>query len=372
MNIIVLKNNLKDGLWAISGVRKDSAQLPILKNFLLETKDDKLYLSSTDLEIGVSHSISAKIIENGSITLPFSIFSQIINNISSERITLETKGNTLCVHTDNYKAKIVVASRDDFPIIPKLQELINTITIDQSYLTDVFTSVVSACHVSDLRPELSGILFTYSDSNLLCAATDSFRLAERTFLPKKYETSSDDDIYTIIPLKTIIETIRLFSQKPGQSISVSFDSHQIMFESDSTRLISRLIDGKFPDYKTYIPKTFETEIVVDKDDLLSALKLTSSLTNRLNEIQFVTDEHLKHLTIYSSSQEFGENEYILSAKITGSQTRVAFNWKFILDGLKNIKTKTVFLGFNGEQKPSIIKSPEDALFSYIIMPIKSS
>lgn len=372
MNVIILKNNLKDGLWAISGARKDSGQLPILKNFLLETRDDKLCLSSTDLELGVIHTISAKIIENGSVTVPFSVFFQIINNISSERITLETKGNSLFINTDNYKAKISIVARDEFPIIPHLTSVNASFSFDSSHITDVFSSVVPACHISDLRPELSGVLFSYKDSILLCAATDSFRLAEKTVYSKKYETSFDGDIAVIIPLKTVLEVIRLFSQKTDSSITVSFDEHQVLFENNSTKLISRLIEGTFPDYTAYIPKEFETEVIIDREDITSALKLTSSLTNRLNEIQFFTDEHLKNLTVFSSSQEFGENEYLLSAKISGSQTRVAFNWKFVLDGLKNIKTKTVFLGFNGEQKPSVIKSPDDPLFLYIIMPIKSS
>lgn len=373
MNIIVLKNNLKEGLSIISGARKEAGNLPILKNFLIETFDGKLRISSTDLDIGIVNLISAKILKEGSLTVPFNIFSQIVNNLSFERVNLELKSNSLLVTTDNYKAKIATSPKDDFPIIPEIKERNgNYFSIDSGYLIDSLSSVVSACQISDIRPELSGIYFAFKNNELKLVATDSFRLAEKTISDKKFETKYEQDVSFIIPLKTIQEAIRIFSGKKDEKIKILFDQHQVLFETEQVKIISRLIEGKFPDYELIIPKTFQTENIVSKEDLTAALKLTSSLSNRLNEIKVITDENLKNIRAMSSSQEFGESEYLLSAKIKGDSAQIIFNWKFILDGIKNIKTSNIFIGFNGEERASLIKSPDDPSFVYILMPIKSS
>ncbi|MFA6136204.1 MAG: DNA polymerase III subunit beta [Candidatus Paceibacterota bacterium] len=373
MNIIALKNNIKEGLNAISGARKESSNLPVLKNFLFETFDGKLKISSTDLEIGISYFIPAKVIKDGSLAIPFLVFSQIINNLSLERISLESKGNNLLVATDNFKAKISTNSKDDFPIIPEAEEKKDNFFIfDSDYFIDSLSSVSCACQVSDIRPELGGILFSFKDGLFKLAATDSFRLAQKVFSEKKIETKHEKDESFIVPIKTVQEIIRIFSSKKGEKIKMVFEENQVLFKTDQVRISSRLIEGKFPDYETVIPNDFETECLFDKDDVISALKLTSSLSNRLNEIRFVVDESLKNIKALSSSNDFGESEYILPAKIKGSKTQITFNWKFLLDGFRNIKTTNVFFGFNGENKASLIKTPDDNSYFYIVMPIKSS
>ncbi len=373
MNVIVLKNNLKEALSIISGARKESGNLPILKNFLLETQGEKLKLSSTDLEIGINALISAKIIKEGSLVIPYNIFNQIINNLTSERISLEKKDNSLLITSDNYKAKISTVSKEDFPIIPEIKnKKANFCECESDYFIESLSSVVSACQVSDIRPELSGINFWFKNNEIKLAATDSFRLAEKTMSDKKIDFQFEKEFSFIIPLKTASEIIRIFSLKKDEKIKIFFELNQISVESENIKLFSRLIEGKFPEYEFIIPKDFETEAVMDKNDLVGALKLSGSLSNRLNEVKFITDESFKNIRVFSSSQEFGESEYLLPAKIKGTVAKVIFNWRFILDGLKNLKNQSVFIGFNGEEKASLIKSADDPSYVYIVMPIKSS
>jgi DNA polymerase-3 subunit beta len=372
MNIIALKNNIKEGLSTISGARKESSNLPILKSFLIEASDGKLAFSSTDLEIGITYYLSAKIIQNGSVAVPYSIFSQIINNLVSERVSFESKGNTLLINADNYKAKIATAPKEDFPIIPQIKnKKDNSFTFEAGFLTESLAEVISACQVSDIRPELSGVFWSFKEDEIKLAATDSFRLAEKTISSKKFESEFKKDFSCIIPLKTIQEVIRIFSSKNVNKVKVYFESNQVSFESDNIYLVSRLIEGKFPDYELVIPKNFDTQVVMEKDDVVGAIKLASSLSNRLNEVKFITDQDRKNINIFSSSQEFGESEYLIPAKIKGMDVKITFNWKFVLDGIKNIKSNSVFFGFNGEEKASLIKSPDDDTFIYILMPIKS-
>jgi DNA polymerase-3 subunit beta len=372
MNIIILKNNIKEGLAAISGAHKEGSHLPALKNFLLSVQNNIVRLISTDLELAIQYTVSAKIIEDGLVAIPFSVFSQIINNLSSERINFEQKGSSLLISSDNYKAKITIANNDEYPIIPSIEDKKSTqLVLDAETFIDGLSSVSAACQSSDIRPELSGVYLSYKSGVLKLAATDSFRLAEKIISDKKYETTVTGDFSCIVPLKTFQEVIRVFSTKKDGKITVRFDDHQILFETEHVSIISRLIEGKFPEYDAIIPKQFLTEVVLKTSDVIAAIKVTSSLSNRLHEVKFVIDDALKNIQIISMSQEFGESEYVLPAKIKGQSSKITFNWRFVLDGLKNIKTESVFIGFNGEEKATVFKSPDDALFLYIVMPIKS-
>ncbi|MFA6494794.1 MAG: DNA polymerase III subunit beta [Candidatus Paceibacterota bacterium] len=373
MNIVILKNNIKEGLAIIAGAHKEGSHLPVLKNFLFVAHNDVVQLTSTDLELAMQYTVSAKIINDGSIAIPFSIFSQIISNLSSERISFEHKGSSLLVVSDNYKAKITTANTDEYPIIPVIEDgKAQQFTFDPDAFIDGLAAVSSACQISDIRPELSGAYVSYKGGVLKFVATDSFRLAEKIVSEKKYETTLTTDIACIIPLKTIQEVVRVFSLKKDGKITMRFDDHQIEFKTEHISIISRLIEGKFPDYSVIIPGQFSTEVVLKTSDVIAAVKVTSSLSNRLHEVKFVIDDTLKNIQIISMSQEFGESEYILPAKIKGQTNKITFNWRFVLDGLKNIKTENVLMGFNGEDKPTVFKSPDDTLFLYIVMPIKSA
>ena len=372
MHIIILKNNLKESLTAVSGARKENSQLPILKNILLETKEDKLFISSTDLDIAIVQSVSAKILQEGKITVPFGVFFQIISNLSSERVEMELKGGALVITTDNYKAKIGTMSADDFPIIPSVsKEKASVIGIEKDVLLDALGGVITACHISDFRPELSGVLLHIKDGSLHVVATDSFRLAKKQIASKKIESTCEDGFSCIVPLRTAQECMRIFSSHNGQAVRLYIDGVQLLCEGDGLQLTSRLIEGKFPDYQLVIPKECDAEIILQKDDLTTALRLTSSLANRLNEVRLSIGDDLKHVTLVTASQEFGESEYLLPAKIHGQPMHISFNWRFILDGLKNIKTQQVRIGLNGEHKPSIMQAPDDEAFLYVLTSIKS-
>ena len=373
MNIIILKNNLKEALAILGGIKRENTQLPILKNILIDAKDDGIYISSTDLEIGVVHKIPGKIIQKGVVTVPYSVFTQIISNLAFERVTLELKGTSFLITADNYKAKVTTTPPDDFPIIPHIATTQDSVfTLDPSVLLDALASVSVACQISDFRPELSGILFHFKEGNMRIVATDSFRLAKQEIINKKIKTNLNREFSFIVPLRTIQEVLRIFSGKKQDTITVAVDEHQIMFANEQTTVISRLINGKFPDYEMVIPSSYDVEMTVKKEDIISALKLTSSLSNRLYEVRLILDEDMKYMKLISSSHEFGESEYMLSVKAKGQPMQISFNWRFILDGIRNIKTENIFIGLNNEQKPSVIRITDDTSYTYILTSIKSN
>jgi DNA polymerase-3 subunit beta len=230
---------------------------------------------------------------------------------------------------------------------------------------------MGASQFSPNRPELSGIFFNYQVSQIKLAATDSFRLAEKTINNNQFKCEFEKEFRTIIPLKTAQEAVRVFKDENKQ-ISVYFDSNQVLFKTDNLEMISRLINGDFPDYQAIIPDSLEIEAVMNKEELLGALKLVGSFSDKLNEIKIALKDKAKNMEISSFNQIIGENQYLIPAKIKGSPIEIVFNWRFLMDGIKNIDSEDVFIGFNSDNKPAIIKNSKDSSYFYILMPIKAS
>ncbi|MDD5547919.1 MAG: DNA polymerase III subunit beta [Candidatus Pacebacteria bacterium] len=370
MKIIILKDNLKNGLGVVGKSVSDNLNLPILKNVLLKTYNNKIKLVATDLELAITQLISGKIIEEGGLTVPFSILFNITNNSDNEKISLDSNNNNLIFKTDNYEAKIQGLSEEEFPIIPKIENTQNFLKIKTETFKEALVKVLNSAQLSEIRPEISGILFDLQHSSLKLVATDSFRLAEKTILEKDFKANFDRGFRVIIPLKIASELTKILGD--GE-VSIFIDSNQILFQNNDLEIISRLIDGNYPDYEQIIPKKFETECILNKEQFFNAVKLVSNFTGKVNDIKIKTKEGKKAIEISSASPYFGENKYLIPAKIKGESFETVFNWKYLLDGLKNFNpSDDVFFGVNGEQKPAILKSSSDASYFYILMPIKNS
>jgi DNA polymerase-3 subunit beta len=369
MNIIVIREKLKSGLDIVSRVSGDNTQLPILKNILITTEEGKIKFIGTNLEIGVTATVSGKVIEAGSMTVPTGLFLNIINNIQSERINLITKNSALEIKTDNYEARLQCLPAEDFPIIPKIKNKTNHFEIESSVLKQALEQIVIATQFSELRPELNGILLQYTGSSLILVGTDSFRLAEKTIAAEQFKSASGDEFRILVPLKTAQELLRVL--KDNELVECYCDKQQVLFKTPSVEMISRLIDGSFPDYKTVIPKDFKSEVLVEREEFMSGLKLASVFGSRSSEIKIKRGSE-NTIEINSSDVALGENKYILHGKIKGKFEEVSFNWRYVADSLKVLSSKDIFIGLNEENKPALIKMPADTTYFYIVMPILKS
>lgn len=372
MKVVVLRNNLNDGLRVMGKISTEgTGVLPILKNFLIETLNNKIKLSSTNLEMALTVFISGKIIENGGITIPLNVFGTIIGNLQAERINLESDGDNLVVKTDNYEAKIQGLKKEDFPIIPQIQNEDVRFDISASRLKESFAFVVTAAQSSGLRPELNGVLFAFENGVLKIAATDSFRLAETTLNENQFNSTLEQGFRVIIPLKTAQEIARILNEG-DEKVSLYFNHNQVFLKTESAQAVSRLTAGEFPDYAAIIPKDVTTEIVLKNSELIGALKLASAFTGRLNEVRIRVKDGAKNIEVFSAAQNLGENNYLIPAKIKGVGAEVVFNWRLLLDGLKGFGAEDVLLGLSGDDKPAIVKSVADASAFYILAPLKSA
>lgn len=367
MKLIILRSNLKSGLDAVGRATVSNLNLPILGNVLIKALNNQIKLSTTNLEIAVTKTIYGKILEDGSATVPYSIISNIINNTASERVNLESKHNNLVITTDNYEAKLSGIAESEFPIVPKVEDGKECLGVDLGIFKEKLEKVILAAGVSDLRPEISGAFLNIESSEMKLVSTDTFRLAEGRIPGSQIKNTFNHSLEVIIPLKTAQELTRIASTE--EMINIYLDNNQILFKTQDLEIISRLIDGKFPDYNSIIPKEFDVKILVNKDELINALKLTSSLSSRINEVKLKVKDK-KVLEVYSSDNVLGENNYLVSAKVDGENCEIAFNWKYLLDGVKAISGEQVFIGLNGESKPAIINTPGDSMYFYVLMPIK--
>ncbi|TSC95810.1 MAG: DNA polymerase III subunit beta [Parcubacteria group bacterium Athens1014_26] len=366
MKIIILRDNLKEGLNTIGRAITENANLPILKNILIKTHNNKIKLVATNLELAITHLISCKVIEDGGVTIPFSVLNNIVINSDSERINLESINNNLIYKTDNYEANIQGLSEDEYPIIPKIDNIETCIKIDATIFKNSLLKVINSAQVSEIHPEISGILFNFQTSNLKLVATDSFRLAEKSLFEKDYKSNLHKGFNVIIPLKIAQEVIRVV---PDGELVICVDLNQVLFKTDGVELISRVIDGNYPNYEQIIPKEFETECLLSREQFLNAVKLVSNFTGKVNDIKIKTTEGGKSLEVFSNNSYLGENKYLIPAKIKGENFNISFNWRYLMDGLKNFDSEELIFAVNKE-RPAILKSGQDFSYFYILMPIK--
>lgn len=370
MKLIILRSNLKEVLSAVERVVTNNPTLPVLKNVLL-TADSRLTISATNLEIGVITSTGAKITEQGTLCVPLAPLYSIVANSTSDRISLETKENTLTVTTDNYEAKIAGSPAEDFPIIPKLADETNAIELSAEVFKTAVSQISSAAALNDFKPELNSILVHISNGSLKFAATDGFRLAEKTLPQNAYGTTIHDELKALIPLKTISEALRIFPD--GLQLTIAFDASQALFKSKDTVLVSRLIDGNYPDYEAIVPKKLTTELSVERDELINAIKLVSNFSGRTNDVVLKIGEEAKAIELFASSQLVGENAYQVAVKKKKLEgiSKVIFNWRYLLDAVRAMPETTIILGFTGESRPAFIRGASDDSVFYIVMPIQS-
>jgi len=370
MKFIALRSNIKEAISIIEKAVGESSNLPILKNILIEAKDGVIIFSATNLEIAINHKVMGKIIEDGRVSPPLALLSSLIANLPTDRLNFETKENNLEIATDNYSALINGLSPEDFPLTPTVKNQDRYLEIKGVFLKEAIQQTIVASQFSDIRPELNTLLFEFSLDKLVLAATDGFRLAEKSIPSNIFNAPQKEPFKILVPLKTSVEISRII--KDEELVRLFWDENQILIKTESTELVSRLIEGSFPDYSSIIPHEFDAEIVVNHEELVGAIKLAGVFGQKNSEVKIKIHTNKKAIEISSADQSLGENNHILPAKIKGDTEDVFFNWRYLGDSMKGIKTEDVLLGLQNEAKPALIRSTSDGSYFYILKPILKS
>lgn len=364
MKIVCTHENLKKGLGVTSRVSSGSTTLPVLNNILLRTDQGVLKLSSTNLEIGVNTWVRCKVEEEGGVSVPAKTFADLINNLPNDKINLSIQSNHLVIEAGNYQTKIKGLGVDEFPLIPQIDEQ-NPIEIPGKELRQAISQVAFAAAYSETQPEISGILFVLEGNVLRLVATDRYRLSEKT-IKLKAEVQNRS---LIVPNKAVQELGKVLSGAEGEVAKMYISQNQVMFKNDDTEIISRLIDGQYPDYKQIIPQQFNTEIEAATADLTAAMRTAGIFTHTGNNVSLEYGEPGK-LLISSSSGELGESKVDVPAAVAGQEGKIIFNHRYVLDCLSTIGTKNITFKIINDNSPAVITSKELPGFLYLVMPIK--
>lgn len=368
LKIICLQENIKDALVISERISGNNLSLPVLNNAFLEAKKGSLKISSTDLEIGVEVTVSCKVEIEGSVIVPTKTLLSLVNKLPNTKLKIEDIGAKIEISTEDTKTNIPVMNKEDFPIIPKIREgeeiKINSFIIKKS-LEQVLNSAASL----DSKPEISGILFDFKKNILNIAATDSFRLSEKSIKNNGDVYKMENNKNFILPQKTAQELIRMLDS--DGDLKITIDKNQVSFYFNKVNLISRVIDGEYPDYKQIIPKTYKTSVSLDKDEFVNKLKLASIFSSNINDVKFQIDVRNKKIKLSSKDNIKGDfTSEMEFDELDGEDMEAVFNFKYLLDGLSNIEDEKVELKLNGSAAPALIKSKKYDDYIYIVMPIR--
>lgn len=357
----------------VGHVTTKNINLPILNNILIKAENGNIELISTNLEIGVIHQLRGKIESEGQFTVDSKLITEYVNLLNgSEKVKLEEKDGELKLECGSYKTKIKGEPAKEFPLIPVIPK-------DAYFGCEIndfkkaLNSVIFAVSTSENRVELTGVLFSFLKDKLSLAATDSYRLAESEI--KVINKGAKDDIKVIVPAKTaqeflrILNSIDLNSLESEADVKIYLAENQVLFTVDSVDLISRLINGHYPDYKQIIPTQSQTEILVDRPELIRAVK-ASALFSKTG-INDVTLKFSKNKIIVSAfSGASGESQVEVEANISGGENEITINYRYLIDGLNNIGGDLVRIGILNSNTPCVLKAEKEGGYLYIIMPIR--
>ncbi len=364
MKIECIKEKLHISVSKAEKIVSRNQNLPILSCLLFQTKGNNLIIKSTNLDLGLEISIPVKVEEQGIVAIPAGIISSFLNNLNENKnISLETKEGVLRVYTENSEANIKTLPHDDFPTIP-LVDNGKICKMNSKDLGNGIKSVIYSASTSSVKPELSSVYVYSMEDHLVFVATDSFRLAEKTIKTKKNMNLPG----ILIPFKNASDILKIIDTT-DEEIEINSTKNQISFTFGGLYLVSRVIDGVFPDYKQIIPKEEKTKITVLKQDLINSLKLSSIFSDNFNQININVQKGAKYVQIKTKNSNIGENTNKIDATTEGESIEVNFNHRYIVDCLPSIFSDSVSLFFNGINKPLIIKGTSDKTFMYLVMPM---
>lgn len=363
MKLQVTQENLNKALSSVARIANTRNALPILGNVLLKVVDNRLSVAATNLDIAITHYIGSKVSKEGSITVPARLMQDFIASLPSGVIDLELEDHKLHISSGQYKSTINGVAADDFPVMPAISGG-DSFDIPSNLLKKGLQQVVFAASTDEARPVLTGVYFHTYEGNLYIAATDSYRLAEKKIAKHKGEVS------LLVPAGAMQDMLRLVGDG-DEPVKVTYDEQQVLFNVGEVELVSRLIDGTYPDYRKLIPQEFAVNSSLSKDDFANITKVSSLFAREsAGSVTIKVDETAKQVSINSVASQLGENTAAASAEVTGDG-EVTLNSRYLLDALHAFSGEKVSFQFNGKLDPSLLTDPAAKDYKHVVMPLRS-
>ncbi len=363
MKLQVTQENLNKALSSVSRIANSRNTLPILANVLIKTVKNRLSIAATNLDIAITHQIGSKIAEEGAITVPARLMQEFISSLPADVIELATEDNKLHISTEKYQSTINGVAADEFPVMPAIAEG-QSWSIGAGPLKKALQQVIFAASNDEARPVLTGVFVHNTGGKLYLAATDSYRLAEKSLgkLP--------GDTPLLLPATALQDLLRIVSET-DESVEVLHDEQQVRFSVGDVELVTRLIEGNYPDYKKLIPSSFATTAKLKRAELMNITKVSSLFAREsAGSVTIHVSETDKTVSIRAIASQLGENTAAADAEVKGGGD-ITLNSRYLLEALHAITGDEVSLCFNGKLEPCVLKAADDPDYLHLIMPLKS-
>lgn len=363
MKLQVTQENLSKALNTVARVASSRSTLPILSNVILKTTGNRLSIAATNLDIAITCFVGSKVSNEGAITVPARLMQDFVSSLPSGVINLSLEENKLNITTEKYQSIINGVSAEEFPVMPAISKGKNWF-VPAKLLKGALQQTVVAASTDEARPTLTGVYIHTHGAKLYVVATDSYRLAEKELM----KTSEEVDL--LVPASAMQDLLRIATDFEDD-IEVVHDDQQVLFKVGDTELVTRLIEGKYPDYRKLIPQKFATKATLKRTDFVNITKVSSLFAREsAGSITINVDETGKQVSIRSVASQLGENTSSASGKISGTGD-ITLNSRYLLDALNVIADEEVIFGFNGKLEPCIIKGGKTTDYLHVIMPLKS-
>ena len=371
MKLSVMQENLARGLGIVSRAVSSRSTLPVLSNVLLRTEDAGLKLTATNLEIGITCWVAGKIDAEGAMTVPARLFNDLVAGLpAGERIELEADdATTLRIKAGRYQTQLRGIDAEEFPVIPSPGERPTT-RVNQKELRHALSEVVFAAASDEARPILTGVLGRFEGDQLTLAAADNYRIAVRTIpiLDAVPETS------VVIPARALNELARVLADvEDPVEVVLAGARNQVLFHLEGIDLVSRLIDGQFPNYQQVLPQSHNTRAVLDREELLRAVRPAALIAHEsANIVKLQIGGDGDPGVTVSANAEVGDHVGAVEAAVEGDGTTIAFNARYLADVLTNVDADQFALELNGPLSPGVFKPVGDDRYVHVVMPVRTT
>ena len=368
MKFICYKDKILKAINSVVRGVASKTTMPILEGILIQTNDNEIKLTTYDLEIGIEYVIDCEIKEQGSTVVNAIMFSEIVRKLPDTEIEITLNENNLLeIVCEGSHYKLATMNPDEFPELPKI-EVENSVEIEQNTLKNMIRKTIFAVSTEESRPIFTGCLLEVENNKLNLVAVDGFRLAlRRIFLNKK-----TDDFSAVIPGKTLNEVNKILSDS-FDIVKIGVAKNQALFEMDNCKVVTRILDGEFLNYKNVIPNNWETRIRVNRANLQDCFErislISSSSIEKEKKYPVKVQVDIGKVTI-SCTNQTGDAKEELFLTTEGKNLEVGFNPKYFLDSLKVIEDEEVYVEFGSNISPCLVKSIENNDYVYMILPIR--
>jgi DNA polymerase III subunit beta len=356
----------------LSRVVSTKPGLPILNNVFLQTDKGKLTMKTTDLELSITTWIGADVKDDGKITLPAKQLSEFVNSIPEEVVNVEVEKQNFNISTSNNSASFNTMPSDDFPSIPSVDKKKEPfIQINSADLVMAINRVAFAAATDDIKPVLTGVKVEIEEDEISLIATDGLRLSKQVI-----KTSKNDKTKSfLVPVRALTELSHIMNEMGGEEDKISVyiieDKNQVMFRVGDIDLVSRLIDGEFPEYKQIIPTGYKTKCEIEREEFLNSLKVVNIIARSVlgNKMILNIDPKEDQISLSATQADLGKNESNFKCKVEGEELKIAFSSKLLTDILNHVDYEDIIFECSEAVRPGVFKIKDDENFIHLVMPM---